>query len=638
MHLARPDPQFIARLETEAARSPAAYRFKVVALALWGDFTLTAAQVLPIVLPGALVLFVLNAALVSGSLALLNGAGIAAMVLLVWLMRPMHRFEGTEIMPKDAPEFFGAIDALREKLGVLPRMRVLIDDEFNASAAETRGALGFLGRQQTLTLGVPLLCVLSREQMLSVIGHEFGHFSRRHGRFGHWLYRARGGWLLYAQDVTDSDSVLERAAAAFAERFVPYFSAYSFVLARQCEYEADADAAGVTSAAAMAQGLTRVAVYSRLWHGGLRREINRWRLTESEAPEDYAQRIMRVLPHWPQSDIARWMQQALAEKPDWIDTHPRLPERIGALEQPAALGIAAGPCAGEALFGEAWNGICRKFNQRWHARVKRKWLFFHRYRKTVVQPLLEMDAAQVASLPAAAQLLHAEALMEEDPAQHQTELTALAERHVSDAEVSLRAGLLLGEWAPERAIALLQRAATLDPSYRAQSYAGLRRLHEDSGNGREADRYGARIELAGKHADRAYRTLEEALLKTDVQASALDAGARSLLASAAQADACVMELWLFERPVDVPLKLASGEERPVRYAMQFAIWVIDPEILRGSGENEDDVGERYVGYLHALLPSNVLVSGKPVYTTENRERWVLDLTAKLPQACCFKRG
>lgn len=638
MKLSRPDPEYIKQLEVRAARNPAVYRLKVFALALWGDFTLTVAQVLPIVLPIGLGLFVLNAALTAGSLALLNGAGVVAMVLLIWLTRPVHRFEGKDITDKDAPELFRALDALREKLTVAPRMRVMLDDDFNASAAETRGALGFLGRQQTLTLGVPLLCVLSREQMLAVIGHEFGHFSRRHGRPGHWLYRARGGWMLYAQDVTESDSALERAAAAFAERFVPYFSAYSFVLARQCEYEADADAASATSAGALAQALTRAEVYGRLWQGGFRKETNRWRLTEPEAPQDYLERFMRILPSWPQGELTRWLQQALVEKPDWIDTHPRLPERAAALKQVPGLDAWDGLCAGEALFGAHWNAIVQTFNQRWHARNKRPWLFYHLHRKTVLQPLLETDPAQVSDLPLQAQLLRAQVLMEDDPRAGWETLAALAEQHAGDAEVSLRAGLLLSEWEPERALSLLQRAVTLDASYRAPSFRGLRRLYEAQGEGKEADHYAARTELAHKHADRAYALLNDAVVTGDVQATALDTGEKSLLASAAQADDCVAELWCFAREFEVPLKLAGGEQRLVKYPMQLGLWVIDPEILRRWGENEDHVAARYTGYLQTLLPANVLIAGKPVYTTEQRERWLVELMAKLPHACCFRRS
>jgi hypothetical protein len=67
------------------------------------------------------------------------------------------------------------------------------------------------------------------------------------------------------------------------------------------------------------------------------------------------------------------------------------------------------------------------------------------------------------------------------------------------------------------------------------------------------------------------------------------------------------------------------------------LWVIDPEILRRAGENEDHVAERYVGYVQTLLPSNVLLTGKAVYTTEHRERWMADLMVKWPQACYFRR-
>lgn len=136
MHFARPDPHYIQQLEAAATRNPRWCRCKVTALALWGDFMLTTAQLLPVLLPVGIGLIVLNSA-VSNPM-LFNIAGGVVLVLLVWLTRPDARFTGAEIKPADAPEFFQALDALRTKLDVAPRMRVMIDDEFNASAGETR--------------------------------------------------------------------------------------------------------------------------------------------------------------------------------------------------------------------------------------------------------------------------------------------------------------------------------------------------------------------------------------------------------------------------------------------------------------------------------------------------------------------
>lgn len=635
MHFARPDSAYLRRLEKVAARNPRWYRYKVSALALWGDFMLTTAQLLPVLLPVGVGLLVLNAAVPNP--LFFNIAGGVVFVLLVWITRPDARFSGSQIKPVDAPEFFQALDALRAKLDVAPRMRVMLDDEFNASAGETRGLFGFWGRQQTLTLGVPLLCMLTRNQALAVIGHEFGHFSRRHGRFGHWLYRARDGWLHYAQDATQSATAWQRAAVLFAERFVPYFSAYSFVLARECEYQADADAASATSAADLAQALTRLAVLSRLWSTGIRREIRNWRLSEAEAPGDFLDRVMDAFRQWPVDDLQRWQRQALEEVPNWIDTHPLLQQRVDAVRQPPQLGFLAERCAGDALFGTAWAGIKRRFNEHWQARARRKWLFYRAWQKDTVQPLLAMNTAQVAQLPCEQQLLRAEAQLDIDLQEGARPLLDLLARYPQEPEVALRAGVALAEFDREQALKILSGVAPQNLSYRIQSYRALHGLYESLGDGKQADVYAGRAEAANAHANQAFPALQNALMKADVIVSPLLGSAGELLAQVARDDAAMVELWLFARDITLPLALALDVTRDVTYPMQFVMMRVDYEIMRQLGGSEDEIIDRYTGYVQTLTPSNTLIASRVVLTTETPERWIGELLSKFPEARCFLR-
>src|SRR6185295_19361664 len=168
--------------------------------------------------------------------------GVAAIAFFIWVFRPTFSLPDRELK-EPVPKLHAELGALKKKLRVPGHMKIYLDDRLNAAAMQTRGYFGVVGTRSGLILGVPLLLALSREQVLAVVAHEFGHFSRRHGLLGQWLYRARAGWIEYTKQVQQSDSVLDVAAAALAEEFLPYFSARSFVESRQCEYEADADAA-----------------------------------------------------------------------------------------------------------------------------------------------------------------------------------------------------------------------------------------------------------------------------------------------------------------------------------------------------------------------------------------------------------
>src|SRR5262245_20472499 len=183
-----PAPEDVRRLEAAAAARPKLYRMRLALLALAGDAILTFVRTLPLAAPIAFGALFANNAFIYAIAAL-------AIIVLIWVMRPGYRDSGKSIERKDAPELHAALDSLKTKLDVGRQMDVRLDDEINASAREARGFFGFIGTRRVLTLGVPLLALLGKEEMRAVIAHEFGHFSRRHGRLGHWLYQAHLGWL-----------------------------------------------------------------------------------------------------------------------------------------------------------------------------------------------------------------------------------------------------------------------------------------------------------------------------------------------------------------------------------------------------------------------------------------------------------
>src|SRR5262245_9545564 len=132
------DPAIIDRLQREALGNPRAYRLRLALLAIAGDIALTVAQVLPLAAP-----------IIFGVL-LVNRwpfywLGAATLVFLAWLLRPTFRFEGREVKADEAPRLHKDIAALRKTLDVDRRLRVYLDDSFNASAAETRGLFGRFG-------------------------------------------------------------------------------------------------------------------------------------------------------------------------------------------------------------------------------------------------------------------------------------------------------------------------------------------------------------------------------------------------------------------------------------------------------------------------------------------------------------
>src|SRR5262245_61139287 len=101
------DLKLLERLQEKAAQNPRAYRRRLALLAVAGDIALTAVQV---ILPlAALVLFgVLNALVVLGGLpaipVLFYWVGAAALIFLLWLVRPTVRWDGRELTAQEAPD------------------------------------------------------------------------------------------------------------------------------------------------------------------------------------------------------------------------------------------------------------------------------------------------------------------------------------------------------------------------------------------------------------------------------------------------------------------------------------------------------------------------------------------------------
>jgi membrane protein implicated in regulation of membrane protease activity len=126
-----PDRTDLHRLEAAAATRPRLYSARLVLLALAGDVLLTVVRVAPVagwIVIGAL--FYNN--------AYIDLLAAVAVLLLVWVMRPGFRDRGRSVAREDAPELYGALDALMTALDVSRRIDVRLDDEFNAGAREAR--------------------------------------------------------------------------------------------------------------------------------------------------------------------------------------------------------------------------------------------------------------------------------------------------------------------------------------------------------------------------------------------------------------------------------------------------------------------------------------------------------------------
>ncbi|WP_457389588.1 M48 family metalloprotease [Roseateles sp. P5_E1] len=265
--------------------------------------------------------------------AFIAGLAVVAFLVLAWVLQPRQPSPPHELRPDEAPQLFERVNALADALQA-PRVHAIaLDDELNAGALELNRGVSLRPVRRVLVLGRPLLAALDVPAAEAVIAHELGHFSRRHGRLGHWLYRTRQSWEALSQ-LEDGDAPVaasspwERAAAGFANRFLPWFDRLSFAHMRRCEFEADALAAQVAGPVELARALVqlqRLQAPRALIGDTVRR---RWMREHAEPPVDLLAR-----------EVAAWREAAqgvdAVQDTSGSGTHPPLAQRL------AALGVVA---------------------------------------------------------------------------------------------------------------------------------------------------------------------------------------------------------------------------------------------------------------------------------------------------------
>jgi len=167
--------------------------------------------------------------------------------------------------------------------------------------------------------------------------HEFGHLSGAHGRFGAWIYRVRVGWSRLHSSLEQAKHWGSFLFVPFFNWYAPRFAAYSFVQARQQEYEADGLAARTVGAAAIANALIRLDLKAEdlersYWPSILKGADDR--------PTPDAQPFRGLMSAERRSFVpqaAEQLRHALERKTSTADTHPCLRDRLTALKRAPAV-------------------------------------------------------------------------------------------------------------------------------------------------------------------------------------------------------------------------------------------------------------------------------------------------------------
>lgn len=453
----------VDRLEDYAARHPMGYRLRLAGLAALGYLYIFGLLAVFVALT-----VVLGAAVVYGSLAFIKLA-IPLVILAFAVARALwvkvDAPQGRRLQRVEAPELFAFLDEIRDEMGAPAFHEVIVSPEFNAAVTQVP-RLGIFGWQKNyLMIGLPLMMTLSPEEFRAVIAHELGHLSGNHSKFATWIYRVRMSWFrLVGQLDQGKTSFLVRR---FFNWFVPYFGAYSFVLARMNEYEADRASAEVAGAQTAGRALARVHVAGDHLSETFWPQIYRRNDRSDDPPRQLFVEMGEELAASSDSEDAEVHLARQLERPSGLnDTHPSLGLRLEALGVEPSVPAPAERSAADALMSECCAGLLEEFNHQWYTRVCEPWQLNYEQAQEGLERLEELEGAL--GVPGAQ--VHGEA----DESAGSSSLD-----QVDDEELFEFAQLVERFHGADQALGVYERLVERDPQNAAARFAVGRLLLDD---------------------------------------------------------------------------------------------------------------------------------------------------------------
>lgn len=337
----------IAELERRAASDPAGYRRRLLAIGALGYLCI-----------GGLVGGVLAGALALGIQALdvgLDDAGFVTLILLVALGTLLARSlfvrqdasEGLALQRQDAPLIFEWIDELAPKLKA-PRVgRVLLTHDFNAAVMQR-------GSRNELVVGLPLMSVVTAEQLKGVIAHELGHLSTGDGRLSAWVYYQRLRWERLRTQLSDPPG--RWLLAPIVLWYLPWFDVWSFVQARAQERLADRGEVSTVGGETASTTHAKLALVTSWYVHRFLPDLAEAAIDDGGALRDQATRTLAALEvPVPPERLAWWLEAARRLKTDDDDTHPAMGERMEVAAPgfvPTFDGLVPDETAASVVFGD----------------------------------------------------------------------------------------------------------------------------------------------------------------------------------------------------------------------------------------------------------------------------------------------
>ena len=273
---------------------------------------------------------------------------VVAACILVAIVPRRERFiaPGPPVTRESQPQLLELVQEVADAVGHPMPDATYLDADANAGVREVGRPLS---RRRVLVLGLPLLELLTVDQLRAVLAHEFGHYVGGDTRIGLWTYRTREAIVRTVSSLhwdEDGDDWFLKLVRAPFEAYAQLFMRITSAISRSQELAADRLAVDVAGRAAHVGALRRSAAggpaFEAFWYeefvpalvAGLRPPLG-----------DGFRRYLSV--DMIDEAVARTLNSALEQDAhDPYDSHPTLSQRLTAVgagpdEDPPALGPPA---------------------------------------------------------------------------------------------------------------------------------------------------------------------------------------------------------------------------------------------------------------------------------------------------------
>lgn len=545
--------------------------------------------------------------------------GAILLLIVAWWIRPDPIDDRGDIAVAADSDLHAAVVRLAAQLDA-PRIDALVlTDDLNASAYAS-GFLGPFGTHRKLSIGIPLLRLLSADELRAVIAHELGHFSRRHSRLAHWIYRVQSKWGLYLLMPRDADDgFMDSAQKLMAQWLIPYFIRQAETWSIQCEFEADTSAGQAGLSEALIAALVKLESFGYLWHRDVRQAMLQWQLDSDTPPADVLEKMHGLVRQRAAASFDAVLQHAAQYPRRFSETHPRLQERADALATPLAPPDMTLACAGESLLADAWDGLWKAHQARWLSAHDSSWRFAHcRYRWLRAQADARPEDSALQAISCATFSNAPDAL---------NPLRALVAEQPTNAHLQYELGRRLLEADDDGGLPHLQQAMQLNKKMALAALPLVYARHAERGTLEQIARAMTRLNAAQRWADGFLgNDLWKRFCTEPLQA--LPPAGRSLFATAMQAEPRIDGCWAGS----LQSKLHDG----MRFTLHLIVFRLDNTDIHTRGNREEEVCRRVAGLLRAVSPPDEMVEVKAVLFSETFNPNLLANLEKYPEVCIVK--